>query len=134
MTCTEAQADAPDFQNKTFQTLLITARYHGPRTGGWGPVVGDRCFKTPYWRPDVTSPVRRELHLVAHTGHQLRDEGQVGDLSGCPAELEDDDEGGKVYKLSPLRSVFATGQAGVENEGETHKNTNSSWKAEKEYF
>lgn len=83
---------------------------------------------------DATSPVCSQLHLAALSGHQLRDEGEVRDLSGGPAKLEDDDEGGKVNNLSPLRSVVVTGQAGVENEGERYTNTNSSWKIEKKSF
>lgn len=81
---------------------------------------------------DVTPPVRSEFHLVTLAGHELWDEGEVWDLSGCPAELEDDDEGGEVDDLSPLRSVVVTGQAGVEDEGERYNNTNSSWEMERE--
>ena len=77
-------------------------------------------------RDDVIWPVRSELHLGALAGHQLWDQGQVWDLSGCPAELEDDDKGGEVKNPGPLRSVVVTGQAGVENEGERYNNTNSS--------
>lgn len=86
-------------------------------------------------RPSLSSsPVRGELHLVALSGHQLRDEGQVWDLSGCPAALEDDDEGGKVNDLSPLRSAVGTGQAGVEDEGEGYKNTNSPWEVQELFY
>lgn len=78
----------------------------------------------------VTTPVRGELHLGALAGHQLWDERKVWDLCGCPAKLEDDDEGGEVDNLKPRRSFGGTQQAGVENEGEGHKNTNSSWKTQ----
>ena len=88
----------------------------------------------PVQRADVTSPVRGELHLVALAGHELWDERQVWDLSGRPAELEDDDEGGEVKKLSPLRRVGVTGQAGVKNEGERHHDTNSSWEKRGKYY
>lgn len=82
----------------------------------------------------ITSPVRSELHLGALTGHQLRDEREVRDLSGCPAELEDDDEGREVEDLSPLRSVVGAGQARGEDEGERHQDANDSWKTDKEMF
>lgn len=61
------------------------------------------------------------------TGHQLWDEGQVGDLCGCPAELEDDDEGEVVDEGCPLWCVFLATQAGVEDEGEGHEDTGGAW-------
>lgn len=66
----------------------------------------------------LTSPVGGELHLGTLAGNQLWDEGQVWDLCGCPTKLEDDDEGGEVNNLNPLRSVVGTDQTGVEYEGE----------------
>lgn len=72
---------------------------------------------------DITSPVRSELHLGALTGHQLWDEGEMWDLSGCPAKLEDDDEGGEVNDLGPLCGVVGAGQAGVKNERERQEHT-----------
>lgn len=83
---------------------------------------------------DVTSPVRSELHLWALAGHQLRDEGEVWDLRGCPAKLEDDDEGGEINDLGPLSGPVGAGQAGVKNKGERHENTDGSWKADKKLF
>lgn len=56
------------------------------------------------------------------------------DLSGGPAELEEDDEGGEVHELSPLSGAVLTGQAGAEDEGERHQDAHSAWTAEREQF
>jgi len=61
------------------------------------------------------------------TGRQLGDEGQVGDLRGCPAELEDDDEGEVVDEGCPLRRVLIAAQAGVEDEGEGQEDAGGAW-------
>ena len=51
------------------------------------------------------------------TGDQLRNERQVWDLSGCPAELKDDDERDKIGQTGPLRGASAAAQTLVEYEG-----------------
>lgn len=51
----------------------------------------------------------------------------MGDLCGCPAKLEDDDEGEVVDEGCPLWRVLLAGQAGVEDEGEGHKNARGAW-------
>lgn len=67
------------------------------------------------WR---APPVGGELHLGVLAADQLWDEGQVGDLRGGPAELEDDDKGHEVGEAGPLRGVGAAAQTLVEDEGE----------------
>ena len=55
------------------------------------------------------------------TGHQLWDEGEMGDLGGGPAKLEDDDEGDEIGETHPVWGVHVTTQAWVEDEGEGNK-------------
>lgn len=64
-------------------------------------------------------------------GHQLRDEWQVGDLSGRPAELEDDDERGEVGEAHPLGKNPTAAHAGVKDEGERQQHADGSWKQSK---
>lgn len=66
----------------------------------------------------MTLPVRSELHFLMLARHQLRNEGQMGNLGGCPSKLEDDYEGGEVGDTDPLWSVQITAQALVKYEGE----------------
>lgn len=68
--------------------------------------------------PSLSVPVRGELHLGRLGRHQLRNEGQVGDLGRGPAELEDDDEGDEVDETRPLRSVLATAHTLIKDKGE----------------
>lgn len=68
------------------------------------------------WRSEGL-PVRRELHFIVLTGDQLRDERQVRDLRGGPAELEYDDEWREVEQAGPLRRVSGAAQTLVEDEG-----------------
>lgn len=63
-------------------------------------------------------PVGGELYLGVFARHQLRDERQVGDLSGGPAELEDDDERGEVGEAHPLRHHVVAAHTRVEDERE----------------
>lgn len=93
----------------------------GPGTGRAAPLGSGDTQVQP------CSPESCELNLLMVTGHQLGDEGQVGDLCGCPAELEDDDEGEVVDEGCPLRRVLLATQAGVEDEGEGHKDTGGAW-------
>lgn len=51
-------------------------------------------------------------------GDKLRDEAEVGDLCGGPAELEDHDERAIVEEGSPLGRGRPAAQAGAEDEGE----------------
>lgn len=73
------------------------------------------------------SPESCEFHLLMVTGHQLRDEREVGDLRGRPAELKDDDEGEVVDEGRPLWSALLAAQAGVEDEGEGDEDTSGTW-------
>ena len=73
------------------------------------------------------SPESCQFHLLMVTGHQLRDKGEVGDLRGCPAELEDDDEGEVVDEGCPLWSALLAAQAGVEDEGEGDEDAGGTW-------
>lgn len=61
------------------------------------------------------------------TGDQLRNERQVGDLSGGPANLENDDEGDKVDLTGPLRGVGTASQTLVEDEGEGQQHGQRTW-------
>lgn len=61
------------------------------------------------------------------TGDQLWDERQVGDLSGGPAELKDNDERDKVGQAGPLRGVGVTAQTLVEDEGKGQHHAQCTW-------
>lgn len=61
------------------------------------------------------------------TGDQLRNERQVGDLSGGPAELEDDDEWDEVGQTGPLRGTGTAAQTLVEDEGEGQQHSQRTW-------
>lgn len=75
----------------------------------------------------VRSPVGGELHLGLVAGDQLWDEGEVGDLCGGPAELEDHDEGREIGELGPLRRVGATRQTRREDEAEGEEHAQRPW-------
>jgi len=75
----------------------------------------------------VRSPVGSELHLGLVAGDQLWDEGEVGDLCGGPAELEDHDEGREIRELGPLRRVGATRQTRREDEAEGEEHAQRPW-------
>ncbi len=72
-------------------------------------------------------PVRCQFHFSMLTGDQLRDERQVGDLSGSPAKLKDDDEGYEVGQTGPLRGDGAAAQTLVEDEGKGQQHAQSAW-------
>lgn len=71
-------------------------------------------------------PEGRELHLLVVVGGELRDEAEVGDLRGRPAELEDDDEGPIVEEGGPLGRGCPAAQAGAEDEGEGQQDTDGA--------
>lgn len=57
------------------------------------------------------------------TSHQLGDQGQVRNLNGGPAKLEDDDEGDEVGHAGPLRGDGAAAHTLVKNKGEGKQHT-----------
>ena len=74
-------------------------------------------------------PDGSELRALVVVGTEVRDEGEVRDLRGGPAELEDHHEGRVVHELGPLPAVLAL-DARQEDEGETAQHTQGTWKLE----
>lgn len=62
------------------------------------------------------------------TADQLRNERQVGDLSGGPAELKDDDERAKVGQTGPLWGVRAAAHTLVEDEAKGQQHAQRTWR------
>lgn len=90
------------------------------------PVADYLPIRACHKAPDGLVPVRRELHLGVLAGHQLGNERQVGDLSGGPAELKDDDERGEIDETHPLRENPTAAQTRVKDERERQQHADGS--------
>lgn len=76
----------------------------------------------------MDSPVGSELHSVMLASHELWNQGQVRNLSGSPAELEDDDERNEVGHTGPLGGGGAAAHTLSKNKGEGQQHTQRAWK------
>lgn len=105
---------------QTGHLALAVPEPHGQAEPKRGRRPGLRASPVPH------VPEGRELHLLVVVGDELRDEAEVGDLRGGPAELEDHDERPVVEEGGPLRGTRPAAQARAEDEGEGQQDTDGA--------